>query len=378
MQAITGALEARVRSAAVLLAAAAIVLSMLAGSAAASTAYSAQSAEPHPIPWTGWNGRPIERPHKPVDRALLSKASYPSGWSAGSVGFGSGYHTPNGSQRVREVQRRLTRLGYHTGPIDGLYGPLTRSAVQWFQIKHGLRPTGVVAATTLMGLRNPGLFTAKRGTPVGTKRPAGPPSGKTPARPVRFAPKAHGGSTAASLIPALLALVVAVLGLAIMAFMGAAQKPRRRHRAWRAARRRNVPARRDRPWPPAIVVGYLKGDSPDAIEPQAHAIKAACVEHGWQLAELVRDNGHDGKALTRPGLAYAVEQLSSGVASRLVVDRLDYLARSPNELRAVLGTFMRRGITLSALDVGLDTGTWEGQTAVRALLSGHRRSLIEN
>ena len=79
MPAITCALCARVRPAAVLLAAVLALGVMFAGSAAASTAYSAASAKPRPIPWTGWNGRPIERPRKPVDRKSLASATFPVG-----------------------------------------------------------------------------------------------------------------------------------------------------------------------------------------------------------------------------------------------------------------------------------------------------------
>ena len=377
MQAITYAPRARVRPVAWLPLLVAAALVVLAGSAAASTATSAAAqATPDPIPWTGWNGRPIQEPHEPVDRALLASVSYPASWSAGAVRYGTGYHRPGGSDRVREVQRRLTRLGYRTGPVDGLYGPLTRSAVQWFQIKHGLRPTGVVAATTLAVLRTPGMFTANRDTRVKGRKPTGPPAGTPPARPVSFAPRAHADSTAAWLVPALLALIVSVLGLVVVTFMLAAQQPRRWRRTRRGDRRYRIPEPRQRP--PAIVIGYVKGESAEAVEPQARAIQMACEENGWELAELVRDNGHEGSPLARPGLAHALEQLSTGVASRLMVDRLDYLALSPAELRTVLGVFGRRGITLSALDIGLDTGTWEGQTAVRALLSGQRGSLIRN
>src|SRR5436305_14912596 len=39
------------------------------------------------------------------------------------------------------------------------------------------------------------------------------------------------------------------------------------------------------------------------------------------------------------------------------------------ELRIVLDWFARTGIALTALDVGLDTGTPEGRTAARTLLS---------
>jgi Putative peptidoglycan binding domain/Resolvase, N terminal domain len=349
---------------------AAAALMMLAGSAAASTARSAAQATPHPIPWTGWNGRPIQHPHKPVDRALLATASYPAAWSAGAVRYGTGYHRPEGSQRVREVQRRLTRLGYHTGPIDGLYGPLTRSAVQWFQIKHGLRPTGVVAATTLAALRDPGGFA--RDSRVRTKRPARPGRGEPP-RPVAVTPaverQPHGGETPGWLIPVAFAMLVLTLGLVAFTLLLARQKPRRerRPRERRHVAPRPIAAPRR---PPPVVVGYVNADTPEAIEPHEHAIKVACEQHGWELGQLIRDNGREGRALTRPGMAYALDQLSSGAASRLMVSRLDHVSRSLGELRAVLAWFRRRGITLNALDVELDTATLEGQTAVRALLSG--------
>ncbi len=85
MQAIRDALSARVGPAALLPAVAAALALTWAQSAAAHAAYGAASARPRPIPWTGWHGRPIERPHKPVDEALLGRAAFPAGWSAGAV-----------------------------------------------------------------------------------------------------------------------------------------------------------------------------------------------------------------------------------------------------------------------------------------------------
>src|ERR1700761_5029843 len=37
--------------------------------------------------------------------------------------LGSGYQQPAGSARVKAVQRRLARLGFTPGPLDGRYGP---------------------------------------------------------------------------------------------------------------------------------------------------------------------------------------------------------------------------------------------------------------
>ena len=52
------------------------------------------------------------------------------------------------SPDVEEVQRILTEGGYYTGPIDGVYGPETESAVRAYQTAHGLEVDGVVGPHT--------------------------------------------------------------------------------------------------------------------------------------------------------------------------------------------------------------------------------------
>ena len=49
---------------------------------------------------------------------------------------------------ARLVQWSLRRLGYNAGPIDGLYGPVTRRAVRAFQINWGLIVDGVTGPQT--------------------------------------------------------------------------------------------------------------------------------------------------------------------------------------------------------------------------------------
>ncbi len=48
-----------------------------------------------------------------------------------------------------DVQRRLARRGYYHGPIDGVVGPGTRSAIAGFQADHGLDPSGLMSDETL-------------------------------------------------------------------------------------------------------------------------------------------------------------------------------------------------------------------------------------
>lgn len=374
MPAITRALCERARPAAVLLAVAIALGILFAGSAAASTAYSAASAQPRPIAWTGWNGRPIRHPHKPVDTKALASVSYPVGWRAGAVDYGTGYHNLAGSRRVRQVQRRLTRLGYHTGPIDGLYGPLTRSAVQWFQIKHGLRPTGVVAATTLAVLRNPAALVHPDRAQAKRKR-VGNAS--------RLASRAHVPVPAPEhnerldwILPPLIAVAAVGLLALVLLWRNLGPSPLAEYRAKVPPALPAADRVRD-PDPGAPVLGYVRSDDEEGAVPHAAAIMDACDRHGWTLAHLIRD-GRTGASHqpAQPGLRYAMRQLRYGRASRLVVHQLEQLAPSRRELGVTLGWFIRTGTPLTALDANLDTSTHQGRSAARALLSNARADEI--
>ena len=49
---------------------------------------------------------------------------------------------------VIEVQKKLKRWGYYDGTVDGIYGPLTQTAVIYFQRKNGLTADGIVGPAT--------------------------------------------------------------------------------------------------------------------------------------------------------------------------------------------------------------------------------------
>jgi peptidoglycan hydrolase-like protein with peptidoglycan-binding domain len=46
----------------------------------------------------------------------------------------------------RQVQEALHRLGYYDGPVDGVFGPLTRTAIRRFQESIGEKNTGRLTA----------------------------------------------------------------------------------------------------------------------------------------------------------------------------------------------------------------------------------------
>lgn len=56
--------------------------------------------------------------------------------------------------QVREAQELLTSLGYNPGPADGLWGPRTREAYQYFLKVSGLPVTDMLTLQTLQSLRD--------------------------------------------------------------------------------------------------------------------------------------------------------------------------------------------------------------------------------
>lgn len=62
---------------------------------------------------------------------------------------------------VKSVQKRLKKLGYYTGSIDGDYGNGTKTAVRNFQKRNGLTANGKVNSKTLAKLNSSG---AKKAT----------------------------------------------------------------------------------------------------------------------------------------------------------------------------------------------------------------------
>jgi len=64
-------------------------------------------------------------------------------------GDGGYTDTPVSDPTVTAVQTQLTQLGYYNGPVDGVFGPLTRDAVAKYQIAKHLDVTGSLSADTL-------------------------------------------------------------------------------------------------------------------------------------------------------------------------------------------------------------------------------------
>jgi DNA invertase Pin-like site-specific DNA recombinase/peptidoglycan hydrolase-like protein with peptidoglycan-binding domain len=274
---------------------------------------------------------------------------------------GSGFATPNGSPRVRDLQLRLRRAGMRPGPIDGRYGPRTAAAVTRLvrnrrvntrqsdrSATRSSAPRAAVGATALP-LAAEGEDDGGMGVPLGL------------------------GMTALAL------LLGAVLGGFVVRARTrrdhppapAVVAPTRSMVALQPPERGTVTAAG--PAPQVRAVGYVsipKADrGRDSLDMQASAVEELCRKRGWELLHVVRDveNGHP-KGLERPGLQYALDRLAGGEASCIIVSELERLSRSAADLGQIVEWLVERDYRLVAIDVRLDTASQAGQLTARTLM----------
>src|SRR5215217_8411432 len=157
-----------------------VAIAALPGTAIAQDTPSAPGLSPRLLADASWHGRPIQRP---LARRTTVTDQPPN------LRPGTGYQRPGASDRVRELQRRLIRLGYRPGTRDGLFGPRTQAAVIAFQRKHGLEQDGSAGSETLALLRrrtapgataeDPALTTQSRAPEPVAARPSISPAATT-------------------------------------------------------------------------------------------------------------------------------------------------------------------------------------------------------
>ncbi|MDQ3678314.1 MAG: peptidoglycan-binding protein [Actinomycetota bacterium] len=75
-------------------------------------------------------------------------------------------HKGSKGPAVKKAQNALKLRFYDPGPIDGIFGPKTESAVKWYQSDHGLQPDGIVGPKTWAGLDPPTVKQGSKGAAV--------------------------------------------------------------------------------------------------------------------------------------------------------------------------------------------------------------------
>jgi DNA invertase Pin-like site-specific DNA recombinase len=124
----------------------------------------------------------------------------------------------------------------------------------------------------------------------------------------------------------------------------------------------------------AKAVGYASGpgrgrDAARELAEQAEVIAQECEERGLELLEIVHEREPaNGKALSRPGLSYALKRIADQEAGVLVVSELSRITRSAADLGTVIQWISRSNIRLVAVAHGLDTNRPDGRLAAALLV----------
>jgi peptidoglycan hydrolase-like protein with peptidoglycan-binding domain len=287
---------------------------------------------------------------------------------------GAGYRRPAQRTRVREVQRRLRALGQRPGPIDGLYGPRTRAAVERFQRTAGYPTTGVLSHGTAVALaradsgqrvRRAG-DTSRRSE---SRRQAPQPAAAEPQQSRNETPTTaddrNPAGHAKSPVPwIVLALAAAAIGLAVAGWLRARRKKPEMGTAAAPSSPKPGPHHSG-----PVALGYVTVRKPETadgqeLDDQLATISTGCQERGLQLKEVIQDiEQADDSASDRPGMMDALRRLADGEESCLVVAELDRLSRSASEVEGIVESLRSREARLVAVGDGVDIETLSGDEA---------------
>jgi peptidoglycan hydrolase-like protein with peptidoglycan-binding domain len=98
----------------------------------------------------GYYSGPIDGVYGPTTSAAVTEMQKALGVTADGI-YGPATVTAlkgKGKDVVVQIQTELAKYGYYSGPIDGQYGPSTKAAVQQLQTDLGLTADGLFGAQT--------------------------------------------------------------------------------------------------------------------------------------------------------------------------------------------------------------------------------------
>jgi site-specific DNA recombinase len=87
-----------------------------------------------------------------------------------------------------------------------------------------------------------------------------------------------------------------------------------------------------------------------SLRQQKEALRAYCLNEGWEIVAEAEDGGHSGASLERPGLDRVRDLVAGGGINLVVAQDRDRFAREPAYLYLLKKEFSERGTRLQALN----------------------------
>jgi len=109
-----------------------------------------------------------------------------------------------------------------------------------------------------------------------------------------------------------------------------------------------------------------------SLDAQEKAMRDEVERRGWELVEMVRENGSAGRGKARPELERVRSILAAGGADVLLSTRLDRVSRSVIDFMTLLEESRSQGWKIVLTEMGADFSTPEGR-----LLAGQLSSFAE-
>lgn len=128
----------------------------------------------------------------------------------------------------------------------------------------------------------------------------------------------------------------------------------------------------------ARVSTQMQADEGVSLDAQEKLLHTTAEAQGYEVI-MLREEGRSGKNIYgRPVLVKALAELDAGKAHALFVTRLDRLSRSTRDFLGIVDRSQKYGWRLALLDIGLDTGTFQGRFVITILsaMSEMERGMI--
>ena len=117
------------------------------------------------------------------------------------------------------------------------------------------------------------------------------------------------------------------------------------------------------------VLGYVRASTNEqaengvSLKAQEQRIREYCKAQGWQLVEVVRDDGYSAKDLKRPGLRRVLEKFPEKHRpfQEIVIVKLDRLTPSVGDLADLTRRADKHEVALVSIQEAVDTATATGQ-----------------